>query len=276
VRKALAHAERRQARREKALQRLVQGRPEAPQGLVATLQRKGHEQALRAWEAAKEVATKLVEQARRLAKRLLAAVQPERVTSWAYLKSALPAKELSRQAPGVVEPSRPPQPSRLPQLPNVNRASIEEQYRVYGHILDQLKAVGQVKVQRVAAKVAKRLERRQTRAGWSQADQPPKPHGLLAAFKKGEYDQAVKVYWKRLRHDRTLVEQATKLQTEVQKATYQSEGWAVRKLHNMQPEFAERVESYVRSHNLQVRMAKLEAQRKLKLERGIEGPQMSR
>jgi len=272
----LAHAEQRQARREKALQRLVQGRPEAPQGLVATLQRKGHEQALRAWEAAKEMATKLVEQAKRLTERLLAALRPERVTSWAYLKSALPGKELSRQAPAVAESPRPPQPSKLPQLPNVNRAPIEEQYRVYGHILDQLKGVGQVKVQRVAAKVARRVERRQTQADWSQADQPSKPHGLLAAFKKREYDEAFKAYWRRLRHDRTLVEQATKLQTKVQEATYQSEGWAVRKLHSMQPEFAERVESYVRGYNLQLRMAELEAQRKLKLERGIKGPQQSR
>ena len=277
VRRVLAQAEQRQARREQALQRLVQARPEAPQGFVATLQRKGHEPALLAWEAAKEAATKLVEQARRLAVRLLEATRPERLVAWASLKRGQPANEASRRALAVVAKQprkpRPPQPSRLPQLPDVSRSSIEDQYRVYRQMIDQLKVVGQEKVQRVAAKVAKRLERRQTRAVWSQADQPPKPHGLLAAFKKREYDEAVKVYWKRLRHDRTLVEQATKLQTKVQEASYHSAFWAVGKLRTMHPEFTRRVKRYI---DQQVRMAEQEAQRKLQQERGIDGPQMTR
>ena len=44
LRRVLTRAEQRQARREQALQRLVQRRPEAPKGLVATLQRKAHQQ----------------------------------------------------------------------------------------------------------------------------------------------------------------------------------------------------------------------------------------
>jgi len=282
VRRVLAQAEQRKARREQSLRRLVQARPEAPQGLVASLQRKGHEKALLAWEAAKEAATKLVEQARRLAARLLEAAKPERLAAWAR-------DRLQREQPGwgaldrvpvaSAQPSRSPsvpQPARQARLPDISRYSIEDQYRLYRHLVGQLTTVGQEKVQRVAGKVAKRLERRQTLARWSEADRPFKPHGLLAAFKKSEYDRAVKDYWKRQRRDRTLVEQAAKLQKNVLEATHRSESWAVQKLRGLQPEFTERVERYVDNYNRRVQMAELEAKRKLQRDRGIEGPELSR
>lgn len=55
VRRVLVQAEQRQARREQALRRLVQARPEVPQGLVAIQQHRGHEQAMLAWEIANGV-----------------------------------------------------------------------------------------------------------------------------------------------------------------------------------------------------------------------------
>jgi len=284
LRRVLTRAEQRQARRAQALQQLVQTRPEAPQGFAATLQRKAHQQALLAWEMAKEAATKLVEQAKRLVVRLLEAARPERLVAWAYLKRGQPAKEASSRAPAApakqaqLPPllSQPLQPARQIKLPDVSRSSLEDQYRFYNHIMDQLQAVGQEKVQRVAAKGAKRLERRQAQASQSEGDQPPRPQGLLAAFKKSEYDRAVKAYWQRLRQGRTLVEQATKLQKNVLEATHRSENWAVRKLRSLQPEFVERVKHYVDNKNLQVRMKELEARRKLQQERGIDGPKKSR
>ncbi len=287
VRRVLAQAEQRKARREQALRRIVQTRPAAPQGLATTLRRKAHQQALLAWEAAKEAATQLVEEARRLAARLLAAVQPERLAAWARdplqrgqreqreqrvadRALAAPAKALPLPQPA------PPQPSRKPQLPDASRYSIEEQYRLYNHIVDELKAHRQGRVQRVAAKVAKRLERRETLARWSEADRPQQPQGLLAAFKKGQYDQAVKVYEKGQRRDRRLVEQADELSKKVLKAAHRSENWAAQKLHDLQPEFVSRVERYVRGYNQGVQIAELEAKQKLQRDRGIEGPQRIR
>ncbi len=281
MRRVLAQAEQRKVRREQALRRLVQARPAAPKGLVTTLRRKAHQQALLAWEAAKETATRLVEQAKRLAGRLLEAARPERLAAWArdHLQREQPGRDRSDSA--LTAPAKPPPSLSLLQakqakLPDVSRYSIEDQYRLYSHIVDQLKGVGQKKVERVAAKVAKRLERRETLARWSQADQPQKPRGLLAAFKKREYDEAVKAYWQRQRRDGSLVEQAAKLEKKVLEATHRSENWAVRKLRSLQPEFVDRVERYVRGYNQRVQIAELEARQKLQRERGIEGPERSR
>lgn len=185
-----------------------------------------------------------------------------------------------RAEPGLAVTPRPqqrlPQPAEQPTLLNVDRYPMKDQYRFYNDMMDRLEAVGKVKVQRVAAKVAKRLERRETLARWSEADRPQKPQGLLAAFKKSEYDEAVKAYWQRQRRDRSLVEQATKLQKDVLVAIHRSENWAVRKLYDLQPEFVDRVKSYVRGRDQAVQMAELEARRKLQRERGIEGPERSR
>ena len=242
---------------------------------------KAHQQALLAWEAAKEAATKLVEQARRLAARLLEAAKPERLAAWArdYLQLHQSGRGAVDRVPvaSALQPRSPslPQPARQAK-PDISRYSIEDQYRLYRHLVGQLTTVGQEKVQRVAGKVAKRLERRQTLARWSEADRPLKPQGLLVAFKKGEYDRAVKDYWRRQRRDRTLIEEATKLQTKVLEATHRSENWAVRKLRSLQPEFTDRVERYVDSFNRRGQLAELEASRKLQRERGIDGPEKTR
>ena len=79
-----------------------------------------------------------------------------------------------------------------------------------------------------------------------------------------------------MRRDRTLVDQADKLQKKVLEATHRSESWAARKLYSLQPELVDRVERYVRGRNQQVQIAELEAKRKLQRERGIDGPELSR
>lgn len=83
VRRVLAKAQRREARREKALSKLVLAQPKAP-GLLAGFQRKGHEQAVVVWEHAKALATQLAREARELAQRLLRDIgRPEWVRQWA-------------------------------------------------------------------------------------------------------------------------------------------------------------------------------------------------
>lgn len=83
MRRILAKAQRREARREEALGQLGLAQPKAPRGLLAGLQRKGHEQAVVVWEGAKALATQLAREAKELARRLLKDIgQPEWVRQW--------------------------------------------------------------------------------------------------------------------------------------------------------------------------------------------------
>ena len=82
VQRVLDKAHKRQERRDQAYGAIVKAPPPAPKGLLATFQQKGHQQALLAWQASKDAAAKLVEQAKRLAARLLEAAWPQRLAEW--------------------------------------------------------------------------------------------------------------------------------------------------------------------------------------------------
>ena len=118
LRRVLARAKDREARRQEALQRLAEKRPEAPNGLLAVFKQAGHEQAVAAWERAKALGAKLVQEARQLAERLRDIAAPERVRQW--------ARELARRtwpqavAEQVKKPEQEPQrpdPIRRPAVP---------------------------------------------------------------------------------------------------------------------------------------------------------------
>lgn len=114
MRRILAKAQRREARREEALGQLGLAQPKAPRGLLAGLQRKGHEQAVVVWEGAKALATQLAREAKELAQRLLRDIgQPEWVRQWlreirAQTKLQATGHQQERAAgatePGVVRP----------------------------------------------------------------------------------------------------------------------------------------------------------------------------
>lgn len=84
VERILVRAQEREDRRDKAYQALAKAEPVAPKGLLDAFQQKGHQQALAAWQAAKDAAAKLVEQAKRLATRLLELAEPQRLAAWAH------------------------------------------------------------------------------------------------------------------------------------------------------------------------------------------------
>ena len=84
VRRVLAKAEQRQARREGAMQRLAEKRPEPPRGLLATFRQRGQEEAVAAWERAKALAWKLAQEAKQLVQRLSEIAAPEAVRRWAH------------------------------------------------------------------------------------------------------------------------------------------------------------------------------------------------
>ena len=85
VRQALERAEKRLKRRDKAYQAIVKGEPVAA--------REFDRQAGLAWQAAKEVAAKLVEQARRLGQRLLEASGIRQVVEWSREALGRPARQ---------------------------------------------------------------------------------------------------------------------------------------------------------------------------------------
>ena len=95
VQQVLAKAQVREQWREKAYQAVQAHPPVAPRGLLATFQQKGHQQAVLAWQAAKEAAGKLVEQAKRLGQRLLQAKGVRQLMHWSQ-------ETLKRQQPELV------------------------------------------------------------------------------------------------------------------------------------------------------------------------------
>ena len=86
VQRVLDKAHKRQERRDKAYGAIVKAAPAAPKGLLASFQQKSHQQALLAWQASKDAAAKLVEQAKRLSARLLQASGAQRLRDWAQEK----------------------------------------------------------------------------------------------------------------------------------------------------------------------------------------------
>ena len=95
VQRVLAKAQVREQRREKAYRAVQEHPPAAPRGLLATVQRNGHLQAVLAWQATKEAAAKLVQQAKRLGERLLEASGAKRLLEWSQAT-------LKRQQPELV------------------------------------------------------------------------------------------------------------------------------------------------------------------------------
>ena len=86
VQRVLDKAHKRQERRDQAYGAIIKAVPAAPKGLLASFQQKGHQQALLVWQASKDAAAQLVEQAKRLSARLLQASGAQRLRDWAQEK----------------------------------------------------------------------------------------------------------------------------------------------------------------------------------------------
>ena len=97
VQRVLRRAQERQERRQHVLEAIAARQPEAPQGRVASWTQKSYEEAMRAWEWSKVAASRLVEQAQRLAARIAQAAHPQRLAEWAQ-------GHLRRERPDLVQP----------------------------------------------------------------------------------------------------------------------------------------------------------------------------
>ena len=132
VQRVLAKAQLREQRRQKAY-RTVQAHPPAvPKGLLATFQQKSHQQAVLAWQASKEVAAQLLEQAKRLGQRLIEASGARRLTAWSQetLKRQQPElvahrNELVRESATMNTVPEPQKPQQLEPKPPIERSPPE-------------------------------------------------------------------------------------------------------------------------------------------------------
>ena len=115
VQRVLARAQLREQRREKAHRAVQERSPVTPQGLLTVLQQKGHQQALLAWQAAKEAAAKLVEQAKKLGERLLEASGVKQLMAWSQEMLQLQQPELVRRRDELVRKSEVRSPAPQPQ-----------------------------------------------------------------------------------------------------------------------------------------------------------------
>ena len=97
----------REARRQLELERHVERKPQAPQGQVAALAQDGYVEILKAWERGKELAARLVQEARQLGQWLSEIAAPERIRQWAekaLLKKRGPV--LAREEPAKGKPAK--------------------------------------------------------------------------------------------------------------------------------------------------------------------------
>ena len=251
VRKVLAHAQQREARRAEAHQALNANETAA--------RVEQNSQAAAAWEAARRLAKRLVEQASYLVLRLKELVQPERVLSWAReaVKRVTPPVREQPQ-PKVVATAaslrdRPPasrseevkveDPKKLTKA-DVAKLPLADQSRLYDLVLDKLELLQKARIERINAKSQERLQRRQAKAQQVRQARPPKPNGLLAPLKQSGYQRDYDRWLKRDYAARILVDAAERLNRNLRDAKHHSRYYAVNKFERIEPALAQRVQNH--------------------------------
>jgi len=131
-------------------------------------------------------------------------------------------------------------------VPAIDKLPIEQQQRVFDLTREKLAAARQAKAQRVAAKAWERYQRRVKAEDKLRSDIPGKPTGMLAAFKKKAYDDALAVWEKAWSQARRLQEQANKLYSRLAEAAQQHKalGWAYDRIRAKDPALVQRLEDH--------------------------------
>ena len=253
VRKVLAHAQQREARRVEAYQVL-----EANEAAARVAQSSG---AAASWEAARRLAKQLVEQASRLVQRLKELVRPERVLSWAReaVKRVTPPEREQPQSKAVAAASpvrdRPPatrseavkveDPKKLTKA-DVAKLPLADQSRLYDLVLDKLEVLQKARIERVNANSQERLKRRQAKAQQVRQMRPPKPRGLLAPLKQSGYQRDYDRWLAKDYAARILVDAAERLDRNLRDAKHHSRYYALNKFERIEPALAQRVQNHRR------------------------------
>ena len=129
IQRVTEKSQRREARRLFSLERHVARKPQAPQGQVAALAQKGYEEVLKAWEQGKELAARLVQEARQLGQWLSEIAAPERIRQWA--EKAL----LKKRGPEVLAKEKPLEEKLAKEKPAMGRPAREEPKQVQGVVV---------------------------------------------------------------------------------------------------------------------------------------------
>ena len=216
-------------------------------------------QATAAWEAARRLARRLVEQASHLVQRLKELVQLERVLSWAReaVKRVTPAREQRQpDAVAAAAPSRDRPPAlrsreeakvadpAKPTKADVAKLCMAQQSRLYDHVLDRLEVQQKARLERINAKSQERLQRRQAKAQQVRQMRPPKPKGLLAPLKQSGYQRDYDGWLNKDYAARTLVDAAERLDRNLRSQKNHLRFYALNKLERIDPAFAQRVQNH--------------------------------
>ena len=301
VRWVLAQAEQRETRRQKAHQVLLRAAPVAPQGVMAVFQQRGHEQALAAWNAAKEAAAKLAEQARQLVRRLRELVAPERILAWSRMKveersakagaAAVVRNRLEERPrePAAMQPSsaalapesaragRMPTEAAKPvkaETPHYAKLSLEDRVFVVKEIVERLKAERLQRLSSVEQKTMKRQKRREGYVPRLARLRPVAPTGMFAGFKQKGYEEESRRWWERTLYVNRLVEQSVALNNRIETDRLRVTDWALKVVKRADPGLYQSVETYFgeqRSKRFEQQMREMEISRSR--DRGRDGPQ---
>ena len=224
------------------------------------LERERTPRAVAAWNAARELAGRLVEQARELVLRLKELAKPERLLSWAReaVKRVTPVREL--QPPKAVAVAAPvsdrPLASRGEEVKvaapgkltkaDVAKLPLADQSRLYDLVLDKLEVQQKARLERINAKSQERLQRRQAKAQQVRQMRPPKPKGLLAPLKQSGYQRDYDRWLNKDYAARILVDAAERLDRNLRDAKTHSYYYALRRLERIEPALAQRVQNHRR------------------------------
>jgi len=250
VQRVLELAQQRETRRQKALGALDKQK---------ALDREQTPRAVAAWSAARELAGRLVEQARELVLRLKELARPERVLRWAReaVKRLTPPVRESQQpkavAAALTERDRPlasrGEAVKVAALGKLTKADVvklpmADQSRLYDLVLGKLEVLQSARIERINAKSQERLQRRQAKAQQVRQMRPPKPKGLFAPLKQSGYQRDYDGWLKKDYSARILVDAAERLDRNLRSQANHSRFYALNKLERIDPAFAQRVQNH--------------------------------
>ena len=252
VRKVLAQAQQREARRAEACRAL-----QADEAAARVVQ---NSQAAAAWEVARRLAKRLVEQASHLVQRLKELVRPERVLSWAReaVKRVTPVREQQQTEVVAIaaplrdrlpasrgEEAKVAEPSK-PTKADVAKLPLADQSRLYDLVLDKLEVLQKARLERIHTKSQERMQRRQAEAHQVRQMRPPKPRGLPAPLKQSGYQRDYDRWLDKDYAARILVDAAERLDRNLRDAKTYSRFYALSRLERTDPAFVQRVHNHRR------------------------------
>lgn len=158
-----------------------------------------------------------------------------------------------------------------PQKPKLAELPMADQAKAFDMALEKLSTERQKKADRVAAKTAKRQERRERAVQAVLRQKPEQPRGMLASFKQRAFNEAMDTFKPVYARARKLADQAGALRDKVSKAAASVYSWAHAKLEKANPGLADRVQAHRKAERLaEFRRQEAEREKSRGKDRGME------